>query len=56
MGPTEEGTAIDRAVIQVSRPLHTWLLNQKREQQQQLGRQVTFTEIIEQLRDKAGAA
>ena len=46
----------DRAVIQISRRLHTWLLAEKRRQTRKLGRQVTFTEIIDQLREKAGAA
>lgn len=43
------------AVIQVSDPVKEWLDRIKREQQQQLGRQVTYSEIIEQLRAKAAA-
>jgi hypothetical protein len=39
----------DRAVIQVSRPVHTWLLARQRERQLELKRQVSFTEIIEWL-------
>ena len=46
----------DRAVIQISKPLHLWLLQVKKEREQQLGRQVSISEIIEQLREKAGAA
>ena len=49
-------SATDRAVIQVSKPLHDWLKKVQAEQQQRLGRQVTFSEIIEQLREKADAA
>ena len=45
-----------RAVIQISRPLHTRLSQIKEEQQQRLSRQVSFTEVIEQLLDRAGAA
>lgn len=42
-----------RAVIQISRPLHTRLSALKDERQQQLQRQVSFTEIIEQLLERA---
>ena len=45
-----------RAVIQISRPLHTRLTELKNEQQQRLSRQVSFTEVIEQLLNQAGAA
>ena len=45
-----------RAVIQISRPLHTRLMELKLEQQQRLSRQVSFTEVIEQLLNQAGAA
>jgi hypothetical protein len=38
-----------RAVIQVSRPVHNWLLARQRERQLELKRQVSFTEIIEAL-------
>jgi hypothetical protein len=44
-----ETKPIDRAVIQVSRPVHTWLLARQRERQLELKRQVSFTEIIEAL-------
>jgi hypothetical protein len=39
----------DRAVIQVSRPVHNWLLARQRERQLELKRQVSLTEIIEAL-------
>lgn len=42
----------ERAVIQISRPLHDRLTKIKNEQQQQLKRQVTFSEIIEQMLTK----
>lgn len=48
--------ASDRAVIQISRRVHTRLTQMKDEQTQELQRQVSFTEIIEQLLEKAGAA
>jgi hypothetical protein len=41
--------ATDRAVIQVSRPVHNWLLARQRERQLELRRQVSFTEILERL-------
>lgn len=37
----------DRAVIQISRPLHARLTTIKREREGRLGRLVTFTEIID---------
>lgn len=37
------------AVIQISRPLKLWLDQLKKEQEQELGRQVTYSEIIERL-------
>ena len=46
----------DRAVIQSSSRLRDWLRMEKRRQARELGRQVTYTEIIDQLREKAGAA
>ena len=49
-------SATDRKVIQISAPLHAWLTAIKEQREKQLGRQVTFTEIIDQLREKAGAA
>lgn len=39
----------ERMVIQISKPLHDKLTEIKRQQQAQLKRQVTFSEIIEQL-------
>lgn len=46
----------ERAVIQVSKPLHDRLAELKREQQDRLKRQVSFSEVIEQLLEKAEAA
>lgn len=48
-------SAPGRKVIQVSAPLHAWLSARQAEMEAELGRQVTFTEIIEQLREKAVA-
>jgi hypothetical protein len=45
---------LDRMVIQVSRPVHEQLTKIKQAQQRQLRRAVSFTEIIEQLLEKAG--
>lgn len=42
-------SAPDRKVIQISGPLHEWLTKIKKEREQDLGRQVTYTEVIEQL-------
>ena len=39
----------DRKVIQISGPLHAWLTKVKQEKERELGRQVSFTEVIEQL-------
>jgi hypothetical protein len=44
-----ETRPIDTATIRVSRPVHTRLLAMQRERQLELRRQVSFTEIIEQL-------
>ena len=46
--------ALDRMVIQISRPVHQRLTEMKQAQQRQLRRAVSFTEIIEQLLEKAG--
>ena len=43
----------DRAVIQISRQLHGRLAKVKGEREQQLGRLVTFTEIIDEWRTRA---
>lgn len=54
-GPAEDSVSPNRAVIQVSRPVHARLTAIKDAKQQQLRRQVTFTEIIEQLLEQEGA-
>lgn len=51
--PTPRPVAADRAVIQISRPVHKRLAKIKTAQQRQLKRQVSFTEIIEQLLDQS---
>lgn len=51
--PTRKPAAVDRAVIQISRPVHRRLAKIKTNQQRQLKRQVSFTEIIEQLLDQS---
>lgn len=51
-----EPIAADRAVIQVSRPVHQRLTAIKDARQAQLHRQVSFTEIIEQLLNRDGEA
>lgn len=55
-GPKPERISADRAVIQISRPVHVRLSKIKEAREGQLHRQVSFTEIIEQLLDRAGAA
>jgi hypothetical protein len=48
------GTQVsDRSVIQISRPVYDQLMDIKRERAARLGRQVTFTEIIEDLLETA---
>lgn len=37
----------DRKVIQISAPLHAWLTEVKEAREAELGRAVTFTEILE---------
>lgn len=46
----------DRAVMHISKPVYAKLNALKQQQQQQLKRQVTFSEVIEQLLEKAKAA
>ena len=46
----------ERAVIQVSKPVKAWLDALKAEQEQQRGRLVTYSEIIEQLKREREAA
>ena len=54
--PRRDRWAADRSPIQVSQPVFDRLAAMKEERQQQLHRQVSFTEVIEQLLEKAGAA
>lgn len=55
-GPKPEPVSTDRAVMHISRPVHKRLTALKNAQQAEQHRLVTFTEIIEQLLDRAGAA
>lgn len=49
-------SANDRKVIQVSKPIHERLIEIQQENEERLGRQVTFSEIIERLLERVEAA
>ena len=54
--PRRDRWAADRSPIQIAQPVYDRLTAIKEERQQLLHRQVSYTEVIEQLLEKAGAA
>ena len=54
--PRRDRWAAERAPIQVSQPVYNRLIALKEERQLELRRQVSFTEVMELLLEKAGVA